>query len=1104
MGKVRLLLCVLLTSALVWGQGSTAQINGTVRDASGLAVPGAEVKATQTATGATRTATSGTDGAWTLPNLPIGPYVIEVSKTGFSKYAQSGILLQVDSNPTVDVALKVGSVNEQVTVQADASMVETHSTGVGTVVDNQRVVEMPLNGRNATELIFLAGMATIGTNNAAGLVSVRNYPTVVIAVAGGTGNGNTFLLDGAPYNEVFTSQNYPLPFPDALQEFKVETSALPAQYGFHSAAAINAVTKSGTNAYHGDAFEFLRNGDLNARDFFAPTRDTLKRNQFGGTVGGPVLPRLKDKLFFFAGYQGTIIRSDGTQNIAYVPTPLELQGNFSVGASTTCNPKAIPLPASSGFTNNVMAPSLVNPAALKISSFLPASADPCGKVNFGLLANQNEYLGVARIDYQKSDRHSLYGRFTVSDLNIPSTFNGTNALTLNNTAAQYRVYSLAIGDTFLIGSNIVNSFHVSANRMEILKPADNFSTWAGLGVNASPLAGNTVRLTVSGNGFLIGSGNSVPNTAYQGPTPSYSDDISWIRGSHQMGFGAIYMRSSMNFSSGLNPSGSMTFSGSVTGLAMADFLVGQASAWNQGNFNRWYQRQNYMALYAQDSWKLTSRLTMSYGLRWEPYNAPWAKNATYSHFDQGLFNQNVHSTVYVNAPAGEIFPGDAQYTPGPSPGGSKFNIFAPRIGFVWDPEGNGKMTIRAAYGIFTDRQHFQGYSSFTGAPPFGDNISLANVSLSNPWSAYPGGNPFPLPSGPNAIFPLAGAYRTDPFNTRPTYLNQWNFSLQRQFGSSWLLTANYIGNNTVHLVSAAQVNPAVFLGLGACTIQGPNGPVSYPVCSTTGNTNQRRLLYLQNPGQGQYYAGVNQLDDGGTANYNGLLISAQKRLNKGVSALANYTWSHCISDVWEYQVGTANAVNLPGNRRAYRGNCSTGDLRQLFNLSVVAQTPEFSNRALRMLASNWQVSPIMKIKSSQFITVTNGGADTALTGQPTQTPNLVGNPYPSGQNVNNWLNPAAFASPAAGSYGNLGLNDVKGPGVFQFDMALTRMFRIREKQTLQFRAEAFNLPNHLNPAVPVSTTNSGAFGRIQADISGTSGLSAGDPRIIQFALKYLF
>src|ERR1019366_8938185 len=229
MGKVRLLLCVLLTSALVWGQGSTAQINGTVGDASGLAVPGAEVKATQTATGATRTATSGTDGAWTLPNLPIGPYVIEVSKTGFSKYAQSGILLQVDSNPTVDVALKVGSVNEQVTVQADASMVETHSTGVGTVVDNQRVVEMPLNGRNATELIFLAGMATIGTNNAAGLVSVRNYPTVVIAVAGGTGNGNTFLLDGAPYNEVFTSQNYPLPFPASLQEFKVETSALPAQ-----------------------------------------------------------------------------------------------------------------------------------------------------------------------------------------------------------------------------------------------------------------------------------------------------------------------------------------------------------------------------------------------------------------------------------------------------------------------------------------------------------------------------------------------------------------------------------------------------------------------------------------------------------------------------------------------------------------------------------------------------------------------------------------------------------------------------------------------------------------------------------------------------------
>ena len=300
---LKALFALLVISLAVRGQtASTAQINGVVRDSSSLAVLGAAIKATQTATGLVRTATSGADGTYVLPNLPIGPYEIDVSKDGFSKYAQSGIVLQVNSNPAVDITLKVGAVTEQISVQADAAMVETHSTGVGTVVDNQRVVELPLNGRNATELILLAGSSTSGTGAAAGqaLINPRTYPTISIAVAGGTGIGISYQLDGAYYNDVFNGLNFPLPFPDALQEFKLETSALAAQYGFHSNATVNAVTKAGTNAFHGDAFEFLRNGDLNARDSFAISRDTLKRDQFGGTVGGPIR---KQKLFFFAGNQ---------------------------------------------------------------------------------------------------------------------------------------------------------------------------------------------------------------------------------------------------------------------------------------------------------------------------------------------------------------------------------------------------------------------------------------------------------------------------------------------------------------------------------------------------------------------------------------------------------------------------------------------------------------------------------------------------------------------------------------------------------------------------------------------------------------------------------
>ena len=289
---------VLLASAGALAQ--TSQINGTVRDASGLAIPGATIKATQTATGLVRTAVSGAAGEYVLPNLPIGPYLLEVTKMGFATYAQTGIVLQVDTTPTIDVSLRVGTVNEQVTVEANAAQVETRNTAIGTVVTNQQVAEMPLNGRDPHELIFLAGMATYP--GAGSYNTIRNYPTVVVSVAGGNGDGVAYLLDGVLWQDPYNSLSLPVPFPDALQEFKVETSAAPAQYGYHATATVNIVTKSGTNEYHGDLFEFLRNGDLNARDFEAVARDTLKRNQFGGVVGGPVVSGTSS--FSLAGFSG--------------------------------------------------------------------------------------------------------------------------------------------------------------------------------------------------------------------------------------------------------------------------------------------------------------------------------------------------------------------------------------------------------------------------------------------------------------------------------------------------------------------------------------------------------------------------------------------------------------------------------------------------------------------------------------------------------------------------------------------------------------------------------------------------------------------------------
>src|SRR5438552_15549543 len=321
---------IFVSATLVRAQ-STAQISGTVKDQSGAVLPGVEITATQTDTGVARSGITNETGSYVLPNLAVGPYRLEAALPGFRTYVQTGVVLQVNGSPVINPVLEVGQVAETIEVKANALLVETLSTSVGKVVDNQRVLELPLNGRNVTELVSLAGMAV--STNQTNVNTPRNYPTIMLSVGGGISNGVTYLLDGASHNDPENNLNLPLPFPDALQEFKVENSALLAQYGYHSAASVTAVTKSGTNEFHGNAFEFVRNGVFNARDFFAISRDNLKRNQFGGVIGGPVV---KNKLFVFGGYQGTTERSAPPQNIAYVPTPAMLAGDFTTVTSPQC------------------------------------------------------------------------------------------------------------------------------------------------------------------------------------------------------------------------------------------------------------------------------------------------------------------------------------------------------------------------------------------------------------------------------------------------------------------------------------------------------------------------------------------------------------------------------------------------------------------------------------------------------------------------------------------------------------------------------------------------------------------------------------------------
>jgi len=1107
-----------LASTTSWAQVLTAQISGTIKDPSGAVLPGVQITATQTATGAKRSTVSNETGNYVLPSLPTGPYMLQAELPGFKSFVQTGIVLQVDERPEINIVLQIGQVSEQVEVQADAAFVETRTTAIGHVVTNQEVAEMPLNGRDPHELIFLAGMANYP--GAASFNSVRNYPTVVVSVAGGNGDTTAYLLDGVMWQDPYNSLSLPLPFPDALQEFKVETSAAPPQYGFHAGATVNAVTKSGTNEFHGDLFEFLRNGDLNARDAFAVSRDTLKRNQFGGVLGGPIK---KGKMFFFGGYQRTSLRSDGQQSTAFIPTPAAIAGDFTALASPECNNgRPITLPASMGFVNNRISPTLLNPVAVNIAKTLPAAANPCGKTLYGLVANQDENLVTAKVDYQISDKNSIFGRYMSGQLNQSSTYDGHNPLSISTGAVNDLDYGVVLGNTYLFSPTLINTLRVGVNRTNVVTTQDNVSNWAGYGANVTPLNQTIISLAAQG-AFNIGGGPASSKGSHSTPMWSIFDDLSLVKGAHQIGIGGSMFKQGLNYFSYGPAVGTATFTGQQTGLILGDFMMGRMSTFSQGTIYGFYERQFYDSLYAQDTWKMNSHLTVNYGVRWEPYLSPYNNRGENEHFDLSLFAQNVHTNVFTNAPAGLIFPGDPQYTSGKYINGPVWKKFYPRVGIAWDPQGNGKMAIRAGFGMFGDRASMLNSSNIFNSPPFGSAITVSNGLLSDPWVNYPGGNPMPLLASLQGVgvyarnipFPLSGQYVNSPLsNFHPTYENQWNLSVQRQVGNDWLLTANYVGNSTIHMLTGENINPAVYIpGVGDpngnCTYNGQRVPFTVApgaACSTVGNQQSRRRLTLQNPAAGQYYGPIGQIDDGGTATYEGLFLSAQKRMSHGVTAQANYTWSHCIGDVYNGNASSTGNVP-PDNRRLYRGNCAGIDLRQQFVLNLVATTPKFSNRTLRILAGNWQVAPILQIKSAgQFSVFT--GTDQALTTVANQPPVLVNpNPYPSKQTFDNWIDRSAFAPAAPGTYGNVGYNSFKGPGVFQLNMALSRTFSLGEKRSIQLRGEAFNLPNHVNGTFGANgniNLNSTNFGHITQDISGNGGLLPGDYRVIQLALKLAF
>src|SRR4051812_22939364 len=395
---------------------NNAGVSGQVTDPTGAAVSGATVKMTETEKGVPHTAVTDSDGRYTIPNLPVGPYRLDATGTGFKTYTQTGIVLQVGDHPAMDVKLEVGAVSETVEVTAGAAMVQMEQTSISQVINQKSIVELPLNGRQATQLVLISGAATV--TPAGDLTGSKNYATsVTISVGGGQANGTNYLLDGGDNVDTMTNVNLPFPFPDALQEFSVDANALPARNGTQPGGVVNVVTKSGTNGFHGDLFEFLRNGAVNARNFFGANHDLIKRNQFGGTVGGKII---RDKLFFFGGYQGTRIRNLPPSTTAFIPTPAMLAGDFSVAESAACQSngtaRAIRLPnTTTNISNlrNVFASGVrFDPAAVKLASYLPISqADPCGRIVYGIPQRQDEDQGVGRIDWVQNAKHTVFGRY---------------------------------------------------------------------------------------------------------------------------------------------------------------------------------------------------------------------------------------------------------------------------------------------------------------------------------------------------------------------------------------------------------------------------------------------------------------------------------------------------------------------------------------------------------------------------------------------------------------------------------------------------------------------------------------------------------------------
>ncbi|MFB3827618.1 MAG: carboxypeptidase regulatory-like domain-containing protein [Bryobacteraceae bacterium] len=1073
------ILAVCLTLNLARAQQSgTAGIYGSVADSQGGVIPGARVTLTHVERNQDRQAVTNEAGQYAFPLIPIGNYRLRVENSGFKVFEQTGIQLQVNDNVKIDVTLEVGDVNTRVQVEAMGSMVETSSSTIRRVVDGKRVLELPLNGRNVLQLGLLVP-GVIGAGG--GLTGNAKAPanSQLFSVNGSRQNSTKFTLDGGDNQDNLTNVNSPYPFPDAVEEFSVQTSNMGAEVGKSSAGAVNVVTKSGTNEFHGSGFWFVRNYKLNAGSYFLHQSDNLKRNQLGGTFGGPVK---KDKLFFFGGVQRTWIRTVPTESRALTMIPAHRSGDFS-DVLRLSRPITILDPTTGRpFAGNQIPQSRFSPAAQNLLKDSPLPG-PDGFTRWSAAVQEDPREYVVRVDWRPNVKHNLLGRYLQNS--DPSVYNFVpgNLHSVTNTQSSFSK-NATLGYTLVVSPAVIADSHFTVARTY----GNRWNYWpktiADYGVKVKP-SSNQIGVSINGtSGLSLSTVN--PPAIFARTNFDITHSWRWIKGRHNLVGGLDLMFSRYNENNSYLGSGSYSFNGRYTGYDQADYILGLMSSFSQSNGEIEARRYHYQAVYVNDAFRITRRLTLNFGLRWEPFTPMTDLKDRQVQFRAGEYAKRTRSKRYTNAPPGLYYPGDTLSTGYVVP---KAGVevgrkqFAPRVGLAWDVKGDGRTSVRLGYGIFYDVPMMYALNNMNVQTPFSFTTAFTEGLFDDPYRGRENLNLFPFAGDfdKNTPFQLPTSAVVYPASFKLTYTQNWNVTLERSI-ASWVFQVSYVGSKGTHLNGDMQLNP-------------PTYNYNLTLAQNRSTVNQRRPM--------QEFSGVSGIFYDLNSIYNGLQASANKRFSKGFSIQTSYTWAKAIDYRSSNNEASTGSIWNPYNWRMQRG-LSDYDRAHRFIGSFVWNLPKpgkrLNSRPLGVIVDDWQFSGIYSATTGGPLSFTSTNDAMASAGTPLAV--ITGNLFlpanrSRGERIAQYFNTSAVAQAAEGTWGSAGRGILRGPGGSGTDVSLTRTFplKFRETANLVFRSEFFSLFNHPQIGGPETRLGRSTFGQITG-VGGT--------RVLQLSLKIGF